>query len=123
MVMEAVDASGGEHAELRRRNLGRMLRPRQIAVIGGAAAVETIRQLDHIGFTGAIWPVNPRREAMEGRACYASVADLPEGPDAAVRLAVPAVRRVDANPGVVGRLLPPERTEGDVGDPELAQAR
>ncbi|WP_070988517.1 acetate--CoA ligase family protein [Halofilum ochraceum] len=88
--MEAVDATGaGERADLRRRNLGRLLRPRQIAVIGGAAAVETVRQLDHIGFQGDIWPVNPKRESMEGRPCYASVADLPTGPDAAV-VAVPA---------------------------------
>lgn len=95
MAMEAFDTSGdSERAEIRRRNLGRMLRPRQIAVIGGAAAVETIRQLDHIGFSGAIWPVNPRRESMEGRPCYASIADLPEGPDAAV-VAVPAAHCPD----------------------------
>jgi acetyl-CoA synthetase len=87
--MAAVDAIGGERDEIRRRNMARLLRPRHIAVIGGAAAVETIRQLDHIGFTGAVWPVNPKRESMEGRPCYASVADLPEGPDAAV-VAVPA---------------------------------
>ena len=93
--MEAVDATtDAERTEVRRRNLARLLRPRQIAVIGGAAAVETIRQLDHLGFTGAVWPVNPRRESMEGRPCYASVADLPEGPDAAV-VAVPAAHCPD----------------------------
>ncbi|MFW5970073.1 MAG: acetate--CoA ligase family protein [Halofilum sp. (in: g-proteobacteria)] len=95
MAMEAFEAIGnGERAEIRRRNMGRMLRPRHIAVIGGAAAVETIRQLDHIGFTGAVWPVNPKRESMEGRACFASIADLPEGPDAAV-VAVPAAHCPD----------------------------
>ena len=100
MAMEAVDASGaGERAEIRRRNMGRLLRPRHIAVIGGAAAVETIRQLDHIGFTGTVWPVNPRRESMEGRPCYAAIADLPEGPDAAV-VAVPAAHC----PGVFAEL-------------------
>lgn len=89
MATEAVETIGDdERAEVRRRNLDRLLRPRHIAVVGGADAVETIRQLDHIGFTGAVWPVNPKRDSMEGRPCYASIADLPEAPDAAV-VAVP----------------------------------
>jgi len=75
--------------DIRRRNLARLLRPRHVAVIGGKAADEAIRQLDGIGFTGSVWPVNPNREEMQGRACYRSVADLPEAPDAAV-VAVPA---------------------------------
>jgi acetyl-CoA synthetase len=73
----------------RRRNLARLLCPRHVAVVGGDAAAETIRQLDLLGFDGAIRPVNPRRESMAGRPCYARVADLPEAPDAAV-VAVPA---------------------------------
>ena len=74
---------------VRRHNLGRLLRPSHVAVIGGAAAEEAVRQLDLIDFEGPVWPVNPRRESMGGRACFASIADLPEAPDAAV-VAVPA---------------------------------
>jgi acetyl-CoA synthetase len=87
--MASPPADTGNRREHRRQNLQRLLQPRQVAVIGGGAAVATIRQLDHIGFTGAIWPVNPNRVEMGGRACYAAVEDLPTGPDAAV-VAVPA---------------------------------
>lgn len=86
--MEAPAEQDG-HADIRRRNLGRLLRPRHVAVVGGDAAATAIRQFDRIGFSGAIRPVNPRRERIEGRACFASIADLPEAPDAAV-VAVPA---------------------------------
>ncbi|MDZ7748455.1 MAG: hypothetical protein U5K43_06110 [Halofilum sp. (in: g-proteobacteria)] len=53
----------------RRRNLQRVLRPRHVAVIGGAAAAQAVRQLDAIGYAGAIWPVNPRRADMLGHPC------------------------------------------------------
>lgn len=36
-----------------------------------------------MGFSGAVWPVNPGRAEMAGRPCFAAVADLPEAPDAA----------------------------------------
>lgn len=34
------------------------------------------------GFDGPVWGVNPRREKMAGRPCFAAVSDLPEPPDA-----------------------------------------
>ncbi len=83
----------------RRHNLGRLLRPRHVAVIGGAAAEESVRQLDLIGFAGEVWPVNPRRSHMGGRTCFRSISELPEPPDAAV-VAVPA----SACPGVFAEL-------------------
>lgn len=86
--MQAPSVQDG-HADSRRRNLARLLHPRHVAVVGGKAAAEAVRQLDRIGFTGPVWPVNPRRERIEGRTCFASIADLPEAPDAAV-VAVPA---------------------------------
>ena len=70
--MASPPADTGHRREHRRQNLQRLLQPRQVAVIGGGAAVATIRQLDHIGFTGAIWPVNPNRAEMGERACYAA---------------------------------------------------
>lgn len=78
-----------EPTDVRRRNLARVLRPRHVAVIGGRAADEALRQLDAIGFAGAVWPVNPGRMRMQGRRCFASVDELPAAPDAAV-VAVPA---------------------------------
>ncbi|SDF93120.1 acetyl-CoA synthetase [Limimonas halophila] len=75
----------------RRRNLQRVLTPRHVAVIGGGAAAEAARQLDALGFQGQVWPVNPRRTEIAGRACHGSVAELPEAPDAAV-VAAPAAQ-------------------------------
>ncbi len=62
--------------------LARLLKPRSIAVVGGQEAEEVVRQCDRIGFSGDIWPVNPRRAEIAGRACFASVAELPGAPDA-----------------------------------------
>ena len=66
-----------------RSRIARLLAPRSIAVIGGREAEEVARQCDRIGFSGDIWPVNPRRAEIAGRACFASVAELPRAPDAA----------------------------------------
>ncbi|MGA7199852.1 MAG: CoA-binding protein, partial [Roseiarcus sp.] len=55
--------------------LARLLKPRSIAVVGGQEAEEVVRQCDRIGFSGDIWPVNPRRAEIAGRACFASVAE------------------------------------------------
>jgi acyl-CoA synthetase (NDP forming) len=63
--------------------LRRLLRPRSIAVFGGAQAAEVVRQCRKIGFDGAIWPVHPRHETVAGLPAFRSVADLPAAPDAA----------------------------------------
>jgi acyl-CoA synthetase (NDP forming) len=63
--------------------LSRLLRPRTLAVFGGHAAAEVIRQSEKIGFRGEIWPVHPRANDIAGRPAFRSVADLPAPPDAA----------------------------------------
>ncbi len=68
--------------------LRRLFSPRHIAVFGGASAQEAVRQCKALGFDGPIWPVHPTRKEMEGLACFASVQDLPEAPDASF-VAVP----------------------------------
>ncbi len=64
-------------------DLSRLLRPRSVAAFGGRVAAEVIRQLRAIGYDGAIWPVHPHREEVEGERAYRSVMDLPAPPDAA----------------------------------------
>lgn len=61
----------------------RLLNPRSIAVFGGSAAQELIRQCDRMGFQGEIWPVHPQETKIRGRKVFRSVNELPEGPDAA----------------------------------------
>jgi acyl-CoA synthetase (NDP forming) len=63
--------------------LGRLFSPRSIAVFGGAAAAEVVRQAVNIGYPGDIWPVHPHLPEMAGRRAFRSVADLPGTPDAA----------------------------------------
>ncbi|WP_147126641.1 acetate--CoA ligase family protein [Shimia ponticola] len=66
------------------RDLSRFLAPRSLAVIGGgawcAAIVDAARR---IGFSGTITPVHPTKTAVAGLPAVASIADLPEPPDAA----------------------------------------
>jgi acetyl-CoA synthetase len=61
----------------------RFLKPRSIAVFGGAQAQEVIRQSDLMGYKGEIWPVHPQKTEILGRTVYRSVGDLPGSPDAA----------------------------------------
>ena len=79
--------------------LRRLFSPRHIAVFGGNAAAEAIRQCRKLGFSGEIWPVHPRKESVEGLACFANVASLPDAPDASF-IAVPREATVE----IVGEL-------------------
>ena len=68
--------------------LQRLLSPRSIAVFGGSAAAEVVRQCRQLGYAGDIWPVHPRRDSVEGIACFPDTASLPAAPDASF-IAVP----------------------------------
>ncbi|MDG2483017.1 MAG: acetate--CoA ligase family protein [Alphaproteobacteria bacterium] len=67
----------------RRANLKRLLSPRHIAFVGGKTMEESIEMLQAAGFPGSIWPVSPKYDAIGGLPAFNSIADLPEGPDAA----------------------------------------
>ncbi len=85
-----------------RWNLGPLLAPRSIAIVGASEspeswAPEIERSLRHVGFEGELYPVNPKYAQVWGRPCRTSVAELPRGVDLAV-VVVPArvaVRMVD----------------------------
>lgn len=84
--------------------LDRFFAPRSVAVVGvgrepGGVGRSVFRNLIAAGFAGEIYPVNPKLEEVEGRACYPRVSALPEAPDLAV-IAVPAA----VVPGVVREL-------------------
>lgn len=67
----------------RYRGMQRLLRPRTVALIGGHACAEVIRQTRRLGFRGDLWPVHPQLDEIEGLPVYRSVDDLPAAPDAA----------------------------------------
>lgn len=79
----------------RRENLKRLFAPRHAAFIGGNSAELAAVQCAKGGFKGEVWGVNPKRDTMAGKPCYAHVEDLPEAPDA-VFLAVPSAVAVEA---------------------------
>src|SRR5919106_6319045 len=84
------------NAELsqRQRNLRRLLRPRHVAIVGGQAMADSIRRCADTGFTGEIWVINPKYPELGGRRGFASISDLPEGPDATF-IAVPREATID----------------------------
>ncbi len=74
--------------------LGRLLRPRSIAVVGASErddsyAGETLLNLRGAGFAGPVWGVNPKRTSAHGFDCFPSLSDLPGVPDAVV-VGIPA---------------------------------
>jgi len=75
-------------------DLGRLLRPRSIAVVGASErddsyAGETLLNLRGAGFAGRVWGVHPTRESAHGYECFPSLSSLPEVPDAVV-VGIPA---------------------------------
>ncbi|MBS0378137.1 MAG: acetate--CoA ligase family protein [Proteobacteria bacterium] len=66
-----------------RTRLLRLLQPRSIALVGGSACAEIVRQCRKLGYAGRLWPVHPSLDEIEGLKVYRSVAQLPQGPDAA----------------------------------------
>ena len=75
-------------------SLDTLLSPRSVAVVGASDNATRIggrplRYMREGGFRGAVYPVNPSRETVQGLKSYPSVADLPEAPDVAI-LSVPA---------------------------------
>jgi acetate---CoA ligase (ADP-forming) len=71
--------------------LSRLLRPRSVALVGASADLGKTsgRPLAYLlkhGFTGQIFPVNPRVDRIEGVKCYPDIASLPEAPDVGIVL-------------------------------------
>ena len=64
------------------RDLTRLLRPRSIAVMGAVWAENVIAQCHKMGFSGPVWPVHPTKALIGGLPAHATLADLPEAPDA-----------------------------------------
>ena len=80
--------------------LSALIAPQSIAILGASDDPSRIggRPLAYLktaGFPGPIYPVNPTRETVQGLPAFASVADLPTTPEAAI-IALPAARVEEA---------------------------
>jgi acyl-CoA synthetase (NDP forming) len=95
MVATGAGGNAGKGAAERepytRAELGRLLAPRSIAVVGASprAASFGLRTLENLAhFQGAVYPVNAKYGEVGGRKCYPSLSALPAAPDCVV-LVVP----------------------------------
>jgi acetate---CoA ligase (ADP-forming) len=66
--------------------IARLLKPRSVAVIGASTdpsrtTGRPVHYLRKHGFTGDVWPVNPRVTKIEGLRCFPDIASLPHAPD------------------------------------------
>lgn len=69
--------------------LDKIMKPRAIAVVGASTKPHTIgsdimKRLQEYGFTGDIYPVNPKGGVIEGLQAYPSVLDIPGEVDLAI---------------------------------------
>jgi len=86
------------------RNLEQCFRPKSVAVVGASQRPQSVgaivlRNIRSGGFTGAIYPINPKYDQIDGLACYRDAGQLPEAPELAVIVTPPR-----AVPGVIGEL-------------------
>ena len=74
-------------ADPARPDVGRaLLAPRSVAIVGASddarkTTARPLRFLREAGFTGGVYPVNPRRETVLGERAWPDIASLPEVPD------------------------------------------
>ena len=73
--------------------LDRLFHARTVAVVGaspsGGYGTNTLANARTLGYTGGLYPVNPRHREILGLPCFPSLADLPQPPDLVV-IATPA---------------------------------
>lgn len=64
------------------RDLGRLLRPKSVAVMGGGWSANVLRSLKKAGYQGEIFALHPKKAEVEGVPAFRDLADLPRVPDA-----------------------------------------
>jgi len=71
------------------RNLDAIFKPQRVAIVGASdspsgVGYAVLRNMVGAGFDGVVYPVNPKRESVQGIAAYKSVLDVPHTPDLVV---------------------------------------
>lgn len=90
------------------RNLDKLFRPHDVALIGGSSPADTVpavalRNLISAGFRGALFPVDPKHQTLEGLKVYPDVKSLPRPPDLAVVATLPtSVPKLVGDLGAIG---------------------
>ncbi|MBB6430432.1 bifunctional acetate--CoA ligase family protein/GNAT family N-acetyltransferase [Algisphaera agarilytica] len=93
------------------RNLDRVFNPKRVAIVGASDNTSSVGYavLNNMiggGFQGVVYPVNPKREAVQGIAAYKSLEALPNVPDLVVictpAFTVPGIVKSAVELGVKG---------------------
>ena len=96
------------------KKLNSIFRPKRIALIGVSSDPTsvggiTLKNLVGGGFSGVVYPVNPKREAVLGIPCFPDVMSLPKTPDLAVIMTgartVPQLVRQCGEAGINGVII------------------
>ena len=71
------------------RNMDSLFEPGSVAIFGASLrpdrmGTQVMNNMAESGFAGAIWPVNPKYEALRGIPCYPRLSSLPRAPDLAI---------------------------------------
>ena len=64
------------------KKLSRLLRPKSVAVVGGAWALAAAQSSLRMKYKGDVWLVNTSRKSAAGLKCHRAISELPRAPDA-----------------------------------------
>lgn len=86
------------------RNLERLFHPSSVAIVGASIRPRSLgnlvtKNLVATGFAGALYPVNPHHDTVEGLRAFKTISELPAPPDLAVICTPPSTI-----PGLIGEL-------------------
>jgi len=107
--VSAVPEEVGVHTRL-----SGLMNPQSVAVVGASAKAEgwsgmAVPVLRRLGYTGKIFPVNPKYEELNGLRCYPSVSAIPDAVDAALMFvpqrALPDILEDCGKKGVQGAVI------------------
>jgi acyl-CoA synthetase (NDP forming) len=89
------------------RHYQALFHPKSIAVIGASSdplkpGGRVFKNIRENGYTGALWPVNPKADQILGVPVYPSIQALPEAPDLAI-VAIPSAHVLPAVEVLAGR--------------------
>lgn len=120
-----------------KRSLDRIFFPTSAAIVGVSERMDNpgtlfLRAFKDMGFSGALYPINPRHEEILGLRCYPDISSLPGGLDLVILAvppaAVPALVRECAASGAGGCIINTAgfsetgRAEGPRLEDEITQA-
>jgi len=96
------------------RNLDKIFQPHRVAVVGASddrskVGYTVLRNLIGAGYKGVVYPVNARRESVQGIAAYPRISQLPRVPDLVVictpAVTLPGLIRECGEAGVLGLVI------------------